>query len=294
MAKNIDPFITKWLGFLKPPKTSDAEVADAVAAGESMYRQLPQRYGVNGMLKGDGQDDVHFWNTFDYVTKFPKVADSSGFHNAVDGINIKLPSIVWPWQRSLYKKKILGTIAHEAGHSQQIYDSAPDIVEYGRGLYHNYKGYTIPYKDPNNSRVFIRPATAYDKSMGDYDFANYHVNDSPLWANKKMGEWEGSPNELLSEVDKLRYMGYIKSDGNINNKGLRSLAERFDSSVDDITKGLQRLQDNYEYVPYQYRPESKSSYIRDWFALNSGNLIRDGILVGGAIGVGAGLGKMTQ
>jgi len=299
MSRKFERFIPTWL---KAPKIEKTDIDTAIASAKRMYDKLPKKYDTNiNPYYVNNNTNVTFLPTYQYAKANPKSPTSSAFQNGAEGIVIHEPSIVWPWQRSLYKRNTLGTIAHEAGHSQQITDFHPDIVKYGHGNYYSLKNngyeYVLPYLDKAQNKAVVRPATAYDKSMSDYEFANHHFSGFPMWIDKKIGKWAGSPNELISEVDKLREMGYVTSNGSINEVGMNALTKRFGVDKNAISGALERLKANYEYTPYQYRAEYMPSYadkLRDWFALNTGNLIRDTSIIGTVGGSGYFVGKKLK
>lgn len=81
---------------------------------------------------------------------------------------------------------------------------------------------------------------------------------------KYAGQWEGSPNELLSELHNLADRGYIY-DGKINKIGKRALQGRFELSEKELDTAIEALTKNEEINLKELNPNKNKVSTKEIF-----------------------------
>lgn len=218
--------IPRWLRPIFSKKKMEA------ARSTKQYEDLPQEIG--GTMRSQENSKINYYDRDTYEQKFPNKIDSYAINSPnKKEISISVPDIVLPWQQSVFRRKLRGLVAHEDAHTRQLISDVQG----------NIPGQKQPftYWDPYSGKYYPYQPTESAEEL-------------PFW-EYRAGYWEGSPNELLSEVHNLQQQGYIKPNGEINDEGLKALANRFQGTKEEIIQALKALEKNGEYKPMQIRKE---------------------------------------
>jgi len=266
-----DDFVPR---FLKAPSISADDIFAVGDRARKSYEGLPTKFGVDdipighttyfGFRKMPNPRDIKvtLLENSEFDKRFPSHKGASAFSDGKDGIYVRTPTVVFPWERNVYRRNLYGTIAHEFGHKYQVSNNIPTPA-FQYMLLSGFKPYNQRYWNGHiwTSAPFTKRAINGYPYTADANARNYNLWNSAT----DYGRWENSPNEFLSEMNLLKEMGFVRANGKPNNVGYNYLTDRFNTDRGAIDEALDALERNGEYLPVQVVPETKHFNLSETF-----------------------------